>query len=280
MTSLLNALMHIKKYGDNDLRVIVAVTNPNQPRVNREGTRFDAYIKDALCNSFSIKDPVKKMQKYIAAFSYFDHQNNPPDIIIRQGDAIEVKKVEKPGGKIALNSSYPKHKLYSNSTLITEECRTCEDWNEKDIIYCVGNVISEKVRRIIFVYGDCYAAKPEVYEKIIRSVIESHENLQVTTQETRELGRINEVDPLRISDLRIRGMWQIEPPSKVFSEFVTFDLTKKLTVYAIMRKAKFESFDRADIAAIKKDMKVQDIKIKDPNDPQKMIECKLVSFSF
>ncbi len=57
--------------------------------------------------------------------------------MIRGGDAIEVKKIQSRGSSISLNSSYPKNRLYSESTQITKECKECEDWEQKDILYII-----------------------------------------------------------------------------------------------------------------------------------------------
>ena len=100
-------------------------------------------------------------------FSYIGNQNNPPDLIIRNGDAIEIKKIENLNSAIALNSSYPKAKLHADSPMITKSCRECEDWREKDILYVIGVVAKENILKSLwFVYGDCYAAEKEIYEKI------------------------------------------------------------------------------------------------------------------
>ena len=280
-TNLLIAMINIKKYRDNDLKKIVAISNPEQPRVNKEGTPFDAFVKDSFCNSFSIKDPSKKMEVYQKEFSYLGSQNYPPDIIIRSGDAIEVKKVKGFGGtSIALNSSYPKHRLYSNGPMITEELKNCEDWKEKDIIYCVGNVFSNKVRVITFVCGDCYAANADVYEKVKKPLIDGIKSLNLNLSKTRELARLNKIDPLKITDLRVRGMFQIISPIRLFSEIISPSLKNNLSVFAIMRKEKFEIFSNEDKQKAKKEMNVKDIKIKDPNSPNKLIDAKLISFSF
>lgn len=61
-------------------------------------------------------------------FSYIGNQNNPPDSMLRNGDAIEVKKIESKKAALALNSSYPKAKLYADSPMINKECRECEKW--------------------------------------------------------------------------------------------------------------------------------------------------------
>ena len=40
----------------------------------------------------------------------------------------------------------------------------------KDIIYVVGSVPESKIKTLWFVYGDCYAADREVYEKTFKSI--------------------------------------------------------------------------------------------------------------
>ena len=87
-------------------------------------------------------------------------------MMISQGDAIEVKKTQSPNSDLALNSSYPKTNILSNSTMITQECRTCENWTEKDLIYCVGHTTDESIKSLWMVYGSIYAAKHETYQII------------------------------------------------------------------------------------------------------------------
>jgi hypothetical protein len=55
--------------------------------------------------------------------------NNPPDSMLKGGDAIEVKKVGSHSSQIQLNSSFPKDKLHSHDRLITRECVNCEEWD-------------------------------------------------------------------------------------------------------------------------------------------------------
>jgi len=280
MTNLLNALLNIQNYGNNDLRNIHVAADKDQPRVNEAGADFDAFVKDAFCNTFSVKDSLQKMHAYATAFSYLGSQNHPPDIMIKNGDAVEVKKLKSVKGEIPLNSSYPKSKLHASSTLITEECRNCEKWTEKDIIYAVGTVLSQKVRRIIFIYGDCYAARPEVYEKIRQSVITAIGAVKNASPETTELGRFNDVDPLKRTYMRVREMWHIDSPALISSTILKTELKKDLTVFAIMTQRKFETFEKSSIAAVQKELRVEDMKLQDPNDPKKILDCKLISFSF
>ncbi|NCS31925.1 NgoPII family restriction endonuclease [bacterium] len=252
-------------------------------RINNMGDALEFYIKDLFCNSLEVNDLEKKNEIYSKFFSYIGNQNNPPDIIIKQGDAIEVKKIESLRSGIALNSSYPKDKLYSDSPMITTACRNCEDWREKDLVYVIGVSNDNKLKALWLVYGNCYSASKEVYERVRDKISNGVNELQdVEFSETNELGRVNKVDPLGITYLRIRGMWGIENPIKVFNYVAPVEQNSEFFVNAILLKEKYLSFpenDRKNLEELVGDnFSIKDIKIKSPNNPAKLLEAKLLSF--
>ncbi|MBA4319183.1 MAG: restriction endonuclease [Flavobacterium sp.] len=252
-------------------------------RVNSVGDALEFYVKDLFCNSINESNIETKIKTYSEYFSYTGNQNNPPDIIIKQGDAIEVKKIESLRSTIALNSSYPKDKLYSGSPMITTDCKNCEDWKEKDLLYVVGIADSENLKGLWFVYGDCYSASKEIYERIRDKISKGVNELQdVEFSETNELARINKVDPLGITFLRIRGMWGIENPIKVFDYIVSSEQNPNFFVNAILLEEKYLSFpeeDRKNIEGLAGDnFLIKDIEIKSPNNPAKLLKAKLLSF--
>jgi len=281
-TNLLKAIYNLAKYQDNDLRSIYRGSN----RANIMGEALEYYAKDLFCDCLDEKDIDKKDRKHSQHFSYIGNQNNPPDFIIKQGDAIEVKKMESFGSSLALNSSYPKAKLYSDSPMITTACKDCEKWERKDIIYLVGVIKEAKVKLMWFVYGDCYAADKEVYERIRKAVISGIKEIKdVALSETDELGRVNKVDPLGITYLRIRGMWAIENPSKVFDYVVKRSEANSFTAYAIIKADKYETFpkedrDKIEEAVAKKKLNIDDVKIKNPNNPAQYLTAKLIKVVF
>ncbi len=252
-------------------------------RANSMGDALEFYVKDLFCGSLHENSLAKKNKIYSKYFSYIGNQNNPPDIMIKDGDAIEVKKIESLRSGIALNSSYPKDKLFSDSPMITSECRTCENWQKKDLIYAIGVSTGEKLKALWFVYGDCYAASKEIYEKVRNKISKGINELSdIEFAETNELGRVNKVDPLGITYLRIRGMWGIENPIKVFDYVAPIDSGIEFSVNAIMTKEKYLSFPEKDRKAIEKlassGFSINDIKIKSPNNPAKLLGAKLLSF--
>jgi len=279
MTNLLIALSNLVK---NPLTDVVSHYRSSN-RANNMGDALEFYVKDLFCGTTDVKDANKKNEIYDKHFSYLGNQNNPPDIIIRGGDAIEVKKIESLRSGIALNSSYPKDKLYSDSPMITQACRNCEDWREKDLIYTIGVAKSNKLQALWFVYGNCYAAGKEIYERIRNKISSGLSELEgVEFSETKELGRVNKVDPLGITYLRIRGMWHIDNPVKVFDYITEID-GDKLTVNALILKDRYNSFPAKDRENLEKleasGLSISDVRIKSPNNPAKLLEAKLIKFT-
>ena len=280
-TNLLKAIKNIVQNPNNDLVSQYRSLN----RMNSMGEALEFYVKDIFSGLLSENDLTKKEQAYSQFFSYLGNQNNPPDIIIKNGDAIEVKKHLgiRPNG-LALNSSYPKDFLYSDSPMITTACKECEEWSKKDLLYVVGSILDNKIKSLWFVYGNCYAASREVYEKIKNAITEGVNSLpDIESGETNELGRVNKVDPLGITDLRIRGMWAIKHPIKVFDYIPEISFDADFKVNAILLTSKYDSFpkeDRTEIEALVSDnFIIKDIQIKSPNNPAKFLDAKLIRFS-
>jgi len=74
-------------------------------------------------------------------------------------------------------------------------------------------------------------------------------------------------------------MWQIQNPRKVFSYLHT-PTEKEFELVCIIPASNYSSFDessRAKIESINKaEFSIQDEKVKDPNNPAKLIDCKLI----
>lgn len=194
----------------------LTATQGGNNRINIRGDALELYVKNLFADTFDDSES-DRLKKWSEIFSYTGNSANPPDLMLKGGDAVEVKKIESSDAAIALNSSYPKHTLKSSSPLISKACREAEDWTEKDIIYAVGVVSGNKLKHLCMIYGQDYCASDECYSRIRQKIKDGIETiLEVRFSQTRELGRVNCVDPLGITYLRIRGMWHIENPWKVF----------------------------------------------------------------
>lgn len=260
-------------------------TTSSHNRMNRMGEKLEEYVKDLFCNSFSLPES-QKLTIYNRYFSYLGNQKNPPDIMLRGGDAIEVKKIETQNSQLALNSSHPKDVLHSDDTRITEACRTCEEWSEKDMFYVVGHVSGsndEILEHMWIVQGKCYAADRNIYARISDVISSGINNIpDVEFAKTNELGRVNSVDPLGITYLRIRGMWGVDNPTGVFQYLQQSNgkmanlllLTEKYNSFSEQSQNQIEALARSQSGLI-----ISDVQIKDPNNPANLLDAKLISLT-
>ncbi len=254
-------------------------------RANNAGDALEEYIKDLFANTFDFSEK-ERLEKISEVFSYLGNNSNPPDAMIRGGDAIEVKKIESNGSDLALNSSYPKHKLLSNSSMISSACKKAEEWTEKDIIYVVGIVEknTNNLKHLCMVYGLDYCASEECYSRIkmtIKNGVEAIPNVEFA--ESKELGRINKVDPLGITYLRVRGMWGIDNPWSVFKYIYQRNFSKQFNFMCVINEMKWNTFQNVKeletLAEKNKDLLIQDVRIKNPDNPAQLVNAKLISFS-
>jgi len=278
MTNILEAICNIVNKPIFEIKSHYSGRN----RANSVGDALESYIKDAFANTFKIDDEQKRIQIFNQTFSWLGNQNHPPDIMIKNGDAIEVKKTQSARSDLALNSSYPKSKIFSSSSMITQECKECENWKSKDLIYCIGHTTDELLKSLWMVYGDIYAAKHETYQRIKQTISDGVNTISdVEFAETKELGRVNRVDPLGITNLRIRGMWQIQNPRKVF-DYVRKSSGADFELVVLMPLAKYEKFDSVSKDKVEEitieGFNISNVSVKDPNNPAKLIDCKLIEY--
>ena len=279
MSNIISAIIHLVE----NPQIELIRNGSSHNRANNMGEALEEYIKDLFANTVGIEDEQQRNIALSETFSYLGNQNNPPDSMLKGGDAIEVKKIESKNSALALNSSYPKAKLYADSPMIKKECRECEVWTEKDMIYAVGVVKDNNLGALAFVYGEDYCAEKETYESIkktIKTGVESIPNVEFT--ETKELGHVNRVDPLGITYLRIRGMWGIENPFTVFDYVYQRKAENKFNFMCIINKEKFDSFENTEdlyaLASRNNHLCIKDVRIKNPNNPAQLKEARLITF--
>lgn len=284
MSNIINAICNLVE----NPRTELMHKGGSHNRANSMGEALEEYIKDLFAGVTENTTDEMRDELIQGAFSYTGNQSNPPDAMLwggNNGDAIEIKKIESPTSALALNSSYPKHKLYASSSMISTACRKCEDWTERDIIYAVGVVgkATEKLESLAFVYGEDYCASKECYERIkstIKNGVETISNVEFSP--SKELGHVNRVDPLGITYLRIRGMWGIENPFKAFERYYQRDKNHKFDFMAIINEDKYNSFENTVVlekfAEQNSNLNIKNIKIKNPDNPSRLVEAKLITF--
>jgi len=279
MSNIIQAFINIVNSYQQD---ITSITTGNN-RANNMGEGLENYIKDMFASAYNIENESLKLEKLSEIYSYQGNKNNPPDLMLKNSDAIEIKKLESKNSAIALNSSYPKARLYANSPMITNACRECESWGVKDMLYTIGYTNQSTLKSLWLVYADCFCADKETYERIKNTISKGITSIgDVEFTKTKELGKVKKVDPLGITDLRIRGMWHIENPNKTFSYIYNYDDNKEFQLIALLQKDKYDSLpqtDRVQIEAfVDNKISIKDVKIKNPNNPVQLIDAKLLIF--
>lgn len=284
-TNVLRALENIAAENATDLRVY---SDKSLIRINRVGELLEYYVKEAFAGTFNLprnqeNDVFKRL------FSYQGDQNHFPDLMISGGDAIEIKKHERQSGIIALNSSPPRAMLYRDDSFITEECRNSDggNWVSRDLFYGVGTVTGGKLKTLHFAQGKCFVKGDELYSKIHKTlkdeVEKSIDKLNLKKSKTKELGRVKEVDPLCLSDLRVRGMWQIVSPSRHFGRLLSYNQELTFQAAAIMTIEKYNEmrrqlsdFSPTLLGTSFDDLNVQFVDFPDPNEPTNILKGALV----
>lgn len=280
MSNIINAIINLVNNPILELKKVYVGKN----RVNSEGYALEEYVKDLFAGTHDFTDEQERLELISNVFSYQGNSNNPPDAMLRNGDAIEVKKIANNNAQLVLNSSYPKNKLLAASPMITNNCREAEEWVEKDMIYVTGVVKDDTLKHLSFVYGVDYCADNDIYDRIkntIKQGIETMGNIEFT--HTKELGKVNKVDPLGITNLRIRGMWGIENPWSAFNYIYERDKNQKFNFMCIINNEKWQTFENTkeliNLSNENNDLSITTIKIKDPNNPVRLKEAKLIVFN-
>lgn len=127
-----------------------------------------------------------------------------------------------------------------------------------------------------------YAADSTIYQRIKHTITDGISQIPyVDFAPTNELAKVKKVDPLGITDLRVRGMWSIANPFRVFESVYQRDTTKSFHFMCIINAEKWKSF--ANTALLLQDImlipqfQVSDIDIPNPDNPAQLKPAKLIT---
>lgn len=152
------------------------------------------------------------------------------------------------------------------------------------MLYVVGVVKESALRHLAIVYGLDYCATEACYAGLKKRLQDGVNSIAgVDFSCTKELGRVNKVDPLGITYLRVRGMWGIENPWKVFDYVYRRDLSNNFNFMCLINSRKWDRLPGTErvlsLSYANPRLKVSDVKIKDPDNPARLNDAKLVQFA-
>lgn len=151
------------------------------------------------------------------------------------------------------------------------------------MLYAVGIVNNGQLNALSFVYGDDYCANSTIYEAIknrIKTGVETIQGVEFTP--TKELGKIKRIDPLGITNLRVRGMWHMKNPFGVFDYVYQRNFNHQFNFMTIINDEKWQSFDNTDelihLIDNTPNANITNVNIKNPNNPAQLKSAKLIQF--
>lgn len=281
--NLIEAIYNLHHLDD---RLMLDARTFSSNKANQMGEGLEAFIKDMFSNTFNVSHQ-ERLSRQEEVFSYAGNTNNPPDFILRGAAAFEVKKQEgRNYNHLQLNSSYPRSRLYADDPKITNACRSCENWREKDNFYVIGHSErdgkSKLLKELWIIDGTCYAADRNTYLRYsdaISGVVLGMPDIEFT--KTKELAKVNKVDPLGITSLRVRGMWLIDHPRNVFNN-LTFDSHSGFNLYCIVREDVYygtPESSRSKLQTIpRRNLNIVEERVKDPNNTARTVKVKFLHY--
>ena len=288
-TNVINAICNLISLTETHgapLRLSATGVGRYNNAINSVGESFEDFIRHSFANSFGLPDE-EKARRWSSIYSYIGGQNNPPDLMIRGGDAVEIKKIGSIGGSIQLNSSMPEQVLRSDSPMLTNECRNSEVWNEKPLLYVIGTVQQSLLTHISMVYGSEFCSTEASYRglrDLIANEIGSLDNISLVN--SREIAHVANIDPLNITSLRVRGMWTIDNPINVFNYVYSRPTNCAFSLMFLVSRTRWDNYmnneqliNLAGNPNIDGErLKIKYCRIKAPDNPQILKDAVLVTY--
>lgn len=279
--NILTAIINIVKSQNTNLQESYIRAN----RANSVGDALEKYIVDSFSGTILEADEESRNQKVSEVFSYLGNDTNPPDGMLKGGAAIETKKIESRTSQLQLNSSSPKSKLYSSDSRLKQAARDAENWTEKDFIYSIGFVKDKHLKELALIDASVYCADKNIYEDIFEKIKDGIDSIpNVSFSPTQELGRVNKIDPLGITSLRVRGMWLLDNPFTVFNYIYTPKSEADFNLFALVSDKHFNDFKNKEqlleLSNSFDSLSIVDVQVKSPNNPAQLLDCKKITFYF
>ncbi|EMF0079984.1 NgoPII family restriction endonuclease [Enterococcus hirae] len=286
MTAKTNVLIALENILKRNSSILTPIFRSNGS-ANAAGDSLEYFIKDMFCTGASQYQYENEKQKiYDQYLSWSGDSSHFPDFIIRGGVGVEPKKMNnKSFSSMALNSSFPKDYIYPDSQNVPKKklLKEEEEWSKREVVYVAGNLNNKtnKLFSLWMVYGNTFIADKSIYENLITEIREAVAETNATLKESKELARAIGIDPLKHSNLRVRGMYELHHPAIVFGEYIenTHFPQDSTQIFLVILKKDLEVLELEKETPdfnefYKKDQLIKkEIFLPDPNDPSKSLEA-------
>tara|TARA_Y100001936_G_C16048845_1_gene656432 strand:- start:1108 stop:1971 length:864 start_codon:yes stop_codon:yes gene_type:complete len=285
MTKETNVIKSFINIVQSDLTSYESSINPYKNRIQIQGERFEVFIKNSFANTFQISDVSKVEQIYSEFFIHQGSANHPPDLIIRNGDSIEMKKNEsKLSSNIALNSSWPRTKLYSYDEKLTKKVSNLIPKGGIDNLYAVGTYNKKNIlNQLLYFYGDCFYKNTNFYRDKYSQIQKKLSEFDLNKKSSKELGGISNFDEIDRSSLRIRGMFQAKNPMIIDTIKNLLPSSQNFQMILIMRESKYQTINNLDKTELEnlnsQYIIIKNIDLIDPDNSKKHLDVKIIIYT-
>jgi hypothetical protein len=256
----------------------ISLTSQPRGSLGAQGKPFEIFAKNMFAQCLGA------LSSHVDAawertFSWRGSANHPPDFMIRGGDAVEVK-THKGIGQIQLNSSPPKRKLKATDPRIQIGCKNSEVWNEKDFLYFIGKTNDEYVEALWLIDGRCMADEEKTYDLIFDKISLTVSDLG--GEPGNEIGRLNDVDNLKATSLRVRAMWLLEHPANLFEAIFTPTKSNSFVLNVLISLEKWNTYSTKEKNAVNElrghDVEINQIQIPDSGKSDQPLQAVHISW--
>ena len=268
----------------------LALKQQNRPSNHEKGKPFEFFAKNFYAGCLGAL-PNSVDAAWSSTFSWPGSANNPPDFMVYGGDAVEVKQLQGISS-IQLNSSPPKQYLNSDDPRITKDCRNSEQWHKKDFMYFIGKTTKEFVQALWLVQGRCMFEPNQKYSNLINgtksalhSLGESNDfqfGTMFANQPNGDLACVKSVDHAD-SLLRVRGMWIVQHPSKIFTNFFVKPKKDHFVFNFLVTQEKFNTYSAQSVHELSNcgdpNLSIVNRQIPDPSNLLNVLDVVHISWS-
>ena len=129
--------------------------------------------------------------------------------------------------------------------------------------------------------GRCLADDETIYSSLMAEARASM--LTLGGDATREIGKFNSVDSLQRTALRVRPMFALDHPAKIFESIFQSQDTKQFILNVLIPAGSYQQFSesqRLKLSELDKDLLVRELEIQDPTSSARLMKATLISGSW
>jgi len=157
--------------------------------------------------------------------------------------------------------------LHHDDLHITKKCRDAEAWTEKPFLLFVGQIdpTVKNISALWIIDGRCLSDNEEIYLSLLSKARAAM--LLLGSRGTKEIGQFANLDTRMRTVLRVRPMFSLLHPARIFNSIFIHQTTKQFALNVLLPESTYDSFteeERRKLETAGKGAAINRLKIPDP----------------